>query len=619
MKTVQIAGQSVRLQASQVIGKGGEADIYQLDPSRVLKLYKRSTDPDYANNQLAQAGAVKRINEQQSKLPAFPRGLPPEVVTPAELALSKSKIAGYTMPYITGMDTLMNFSNRAFRESSGIDANQVIGVFRELRRVVKLIHGSGVVIGDFNDLNVLTNNTTIKLVDADSMQFGGYMCQTYTNRFLDPLLASHGALELARPHNELSDWYAYAVMLMQSILYVGPYGGVHRPKTGKRLQHDERVLRRLTVFDSDVLYPKPALPLTTLPDEWQSYFQTITEQNTREIFPDRLLDDIRFTSCQQCGSVHGRSVCPGCQKPGVVRQKITIRGTVTASRVFQTKGKILQAAFHAGTLRYLYEEAGSLYRENSRQLVSTRLSPELRFRIQADQTLIGRGTALYIVTADGSSSRLNVEQYQGRLPVFGTNAKHSFWLQNGQLMRSSVHGPRYLGSVVSGQTLFWAGEHLGFGFYQAGSLVRGFMFTTDRPGLNDQVDLGVIRGQLVDATCVLSDTRGWFFTATQEDGVLKHRVRVLDAHGAVIATSMADAGDDSWLGRGIRGHMAIGSSLLVATDDGLQRITTHGDQVEVEREFPDTEPFMSAQTWLLPGPGGIYVISTHEITLLTIN
>ena len=618
MRTVEIAGRTVRLQANQVIGHGGEADVFRLDPATVLKLYKLPTDPDYSMDPLARHGAQLRLIERQHKLPAFPSGLPLEVVTPQELAYTGGKVAGFTMPFISGMEVLMQLGNRAWRDSSGIDANQVVQVFRVLHDVVGGVHHQGVVIGDFNDLNVMTDGKGVRIVDADSMQFGNYPCQTYTARFLDPLLASGGALTLARPHGEDSDWYAFFVMLIQSLLYVGPYGGVHRPSSGKRYQHDERVLRRHTFLGADVLYPKPALPFAILPDGLQSYFEAVTSKDERGVFPPDLLDNLRFTTCVQCGSFHARGSCPQCQTPGVVRETVTVRGQVTARQVFRTRGKILQAVTQRGTLHYLYEDGGVLYREGDNRLMQATLSPELRFRLQGPRTLIGHGTALLTVEADGAVTRRNVDTYRGKLPMFDTNSDGSFWLQSGQLMQSGVLSPAYLGDVLAQQTLLWSGEQVGFGFYQAGQMVRGFVFTPGRRGLNDQVAVNPIRGQLVDATCAISDDRVWFFTATQESGVLWHRVQVIDPRGVVLATAEAKAEDDSWLGRGIRGHLAVGHSLFAATDDGLKRLTTDNQQVVTEREFPDTEPFVSNNAWLLQGPGGIYVVSTSDITLLTI-
>ena len=45
-------------------------------------------------------------------------------------------------------------------------------------------------------------------------------------------------LVLHQPHTVASDWYAYTVMLTQCLLFVGPYGGIYRPKDpARRVPH----------------------------------------------------------------------------------------------------------------------------------------------------------------------------------------------------------------------------------------------------------------------------------------------------------------------------------------------------------------------------------------------
>jgi H/ACA ribonucleoprotein complex subunit 3 len=620
MTYVYINGRRIQLQSGMAIGKGGEADIYKLDPSTVLKLYKRPTDPDYEGNADAQLGAKTRIAEQQHKLPAFPTTLPREVVVPTALAYDKmgSQIVGYTMPYVDGMEVLMRLGDRQYRETGGIDANQVVKTFHQLHGVVSEVHAQGVVIGDFNDLNVLANSDTIRIVDADSMQFSAYYCHTFTNRFVDPLLCGGSTLMLARPHNEQSDWYAYFVMLLQSLLYVGPYGGVHRPAHGKKLQFDARVLHRLTVLDSDVIYPKPAMPLQVLPDDVLEYMESVFKNDKREVFPLRLLDGLRWTTCVKCGNIHARRVCPNCSAPGAPKQTVTIRGTVTARRVFQTSGRLLHVVNQEGKLHYLYYENGTFYREAERALFSGDLSPELRFRIQAGTTLVGKNGTLLSIDEAGTSQRLTTDMYHQTLPIFDANARHAFWVTNGQLLKSDRLGPSYIGDVLSGQTLFWTGAGFGFGFYQAGQLTRAFTFKSGVRGINDQVDIASIPGQLVDATCIFSETQAWFMTTSQEHGELVHRCYVLDEQGHVLAESSAKQGEDTWLGHGIRGHLAVGSSLYVATNDGIVRVGIDEAAIVQERLFPDTEPFVDTHTQLVAGPGGIYAVSTREITLLEI-
>ena len=621
MTTVTINGKSVRLTPTMVIGKGGEADVFKLSAAEVLKLYKRPNDPDYAGQPAAQEGARQRIANHQTKLPAFPKGLPPEVIAPLTLAYdTPGHIAGYTMPFVSGMEVLMNLGKRDYRESNGLDGNHVVSVFRQLANIVGGIHAARVVIGDFSDLNVLSSlDGKIALVDADSMQYGTYLCQTFTNRFVDPVRCGPKQLMLTQPHNADSDWYAYFVMLLQSLLYTGPYGGVHRPKTGPRLQHDKRVLGRITVLHPDVIYPKPALSLTTLPDDILQHMERVFVHDTRGQFPVTLLDSLRWTTCTTCGFTHARARCPQCQMPGAPRPVMTVRGNVTAKEIFRTSGLILQTAFHGGAIRYLYEENGRVMRENGQQIMSAETARGRRLRIQRHNTVAADQTAIVTYGADGvETTRYAIESYRGRLPMFDATSSTTVWTQNGQLVSAGRYGPEYIGDILGNQTLIWAGDQFGLGFYQAGQITRTLLFKPGVRGINDTVDIGTIAGQLIDATCVFGGNLAWLFMVVSEGGNIRHRCYVVDASGTVLAKEEVEQGDDSWLGRSIRGHMATGASLFAATDDGIVRVGCGNGRVNVESTFPDTEPFVDSRTYLVSGPGGIHAVSSQVITLLVI-
>jgi hypothetical protein len=621
---VYVNNQAVTLSPSMVIGQGGEAVIYRLKGGDVLKLYHAPDDPVFAGDKLAQVAAQLRLDEQQAKLPAFPRALPSQVVAPQGLARATAtggRIIGYTMPYLQDMEVLMSYADKRFRDSHGIDANDVIAIFRNLHNAVSAIHQAKVVIGDFNDLNVLVDNhQTPFLVDADSMQFARFPCRTFTARFVDPLHCAPDKLVLQSPHDEQTDWYAYATMLFQSLLLLNPYyGGVHRPKSGPQIRGDARVLQRLTVMSPDVIYPKSAIPLSSLPDDVMDYFMHVYGQDQRGMFPERLLDNLRWTVCISCGLWHARAVCPSCAAPGVVRQIISRRGTVTATRLFQTPGQIVFATSQAGTVRYLYHEHGTYKREGDRTVVRGPLDGHIRVRLSGDRTLIARGNQLVTFQPDGTNLARPVDTV-GTLPIFDSSSRHTYWIDQGRLQHEGKLAPLTIGTVLHGQTLLWAGEHFGFGFYRAGSLTRGFVFDAVNPGINDSVPLPVLRGTLIDAACAFDVHHVWFMLSMQEEGVIRRYCYVVTDKAEIVATSTADQGDGSWLGDGIRGRMAAGDHLYAATDSGIVRIGfTAGKSLAIDSEFPDTEPFVTAETQLLASHEGILAVSTRTITLLQIN
>lgn len=620
---VYVKGKRIRLNPTHSIGKGGEADVYDVGNNLALKVYKPPSHPDFQGCPEEKQAARFRIDEHQQKLPAFPKSLPSRVVTPQNLATSSNggKIVGYTMEYLKGFEVLLRYAERRFRQA-GISNETVIKIFRDLLKTVDQTHRAGVVIGDFNDLNILVRDAEAYLIDADSFQFDKFFCRLFTEKFVDPILCDPAAkrLMLNKPHNPDSDWYSYAVMLMQCLLFVDPYGGVYRPKDkAKRLPHPARPLHRITVFNPEVRYPKPATHYQVLPDDLLQHFYQVFEKDWRGQFPDKLLENLRWTSCTNCGVEHARGVCPNCAEaaPAIVKEVTTIRGQITATRFFQTPGLVLFATTENGLLRWIYYERGQFKREDGSMIVAGKLNPGMRFRICGNRSMVAqKSLVLTFKPSQDQPERLAVDSYR-TLPVFDANERGRYWLNNGQLLRDGQFGPEYMGDVLSGQTLFWIGPQFGFGFYHAANLQVGFVFDARRRGLNDTVKLPKIPGQLIDATCYFCHDRVWFFVAAQEKGITVNRCLVLKADGSVIAQAQAEQGDDTWLGT-LRGKCAAGKFLLAATDDGLVRVEPDCGQIVKTREFPDTEPFVDAGCHLFLGKDGIYVVSRREISMLKI-
>jgi DNA-binding helix-hairpin-helix protein with protein kinase domain len=120
-----------------VLGQGGEAIVYKLG-HEALKVYLEPSDPLYAGDAAAQQAARARLDEQQHKLPAFPDNLPPQVIAPQRLAYDKNgkRVIGYTMRLLEGMEVLMSYADRQYRERHGIDANAMVAIFRKLHATV---------------------------------------------------------------------------------------------------------------------------------------------------------------------------------------------------------------------------------------------------------------------------------------------------------------------------------------------------------------------------------------------------------------------------------------------------------------------------------------------------
>jgi H/ACA ribonucleoprotein complex subunit 3 len=609
---------------SKSIGKGGEADIFDVGDGTALKLFKPPNHPDYEGLPHEQDGARKRIDEHQQKLPAFPKGLPARLVAPLELAyLRNGSIAGYTMLFKKGSEVLLRYGEVNFRKS-GISDDDVVKIFKDLHDTFHRTHERGYVFGDANDLNILVKGTEAYVIDADSGQFGKFLCRVFTEKFVDPLLCDPklDRLLLYKPHNEMSDWYAYAVMLMQTLLCIsgGPYGGVYKPKNhSNSLGHSARPLHRITVFHPDVRYPKPSRHFSVLPDQLLQYFHLVFEKDKREILPSVLLENLHWTTCSTCGMLHARGVCPKCVVPMPKAVTAVSTKTVSAERTFRTEGHIIYAVSQDNTLRWLTHHKGEYRREDGSLVTTGPLDPHGRFRIRGADTVIASGThGLVYHQKNQTTERLTVDTF-GLLPVIDANRRHVYWAENGQIKRTSNYGVGYyenVGDVLSQQTLFWTGPDIGFGFYRAGGISQCFIFDPERKGMNDSLTLKPFKGQLIDSTCFFGKDRIWFLVSNRVSGKTINSCYLIRHDGTVEARAETEADDGSWLGA-LRGKCAVGDFLLVATDDGIVRVKASGGTLAIEKEFPDSARFVHANRHLFVDKSGLMVVGSHEIWRLT--
>lgn len=627
---VYLRGKKVRVSPQASIGKGGEADIFDLGGGVALKLWKGPDHPDFAGAPEEAQGARARLAVAQEKLPVFPKNLPERVIAPLDLATDKAgrTILGYTMPLVAGAEVLLRLGEPAARRAAG--GQIVTRVLVDLLGTVAAVHRAGLVIGDFNDLNVLVRGTEARIVDADSFQFGRFPCTVFTERFLDPLLCDPTAPRPfpVRPFGEGSDWYAFAVMAMTTLLCVGPHGGVYRPKDpARRITESARPLHRITVFHPDVRYPKPAIPYGVLPDDLLHAFAAVFERDMRRPFPLALLEELRWTRCISCGAEHARLRCPSCDK-GVAREVTEIRGHVTATRVFSTSGVIVAAGLGSDAPAFVYHEGDAYRREDGSVILRGPLEATLHFAIQGGRTVVARGKRVLVLAEGRVEEELGVDVHDNR-PAFAVNSRYRYHVHGGRLLRRAARASRgalaalageadeLVGEVLAGQTRIWVGERLGMGFYRAGGLSVAFVFDAERRGIKETVRLPWPAGQIVEAGASLDDDRAWFFLAHERGGRIRHLCLVIGADGALLGTAEADAGDGSWLGT-LAGKQAIGGALLAATDHGLVRVEVSGGAAAEARRFPDTEPFVHGGSQLVAGRAGLWTVDSREIKRLAL-
>ncbi len=616
---VYVNGKQLRLNTSKSM-KGGEADVYVLN-DKAVKIFKPPEHPDFENLLHEQKMARFRIEEHQKKLRAFPKNLPGEVVAPEELVTDKKgKIIGYVMKFLKGAENLFAYSRKPFRRAGGIPNSFMLEILKNLYVPVPVLHERGVIISDFNDLNVLVLGSQIYLIDADSYGFGGFLCNVFTPEFVDPMLCDPDADApvLIKPYTYYSDWYSFSVIILRCFLFIpGPYAGIYKPKDPKkRIIESARFKKRITVFNPEVGYPKNALHYKILPDDMLHYLSEVFENDRRENFPKNLLEEMRWTKCTVCGTEHARNICPECSRPApaAIIRTVTVRGKVKAERIFRTAGIIVFSGLKGSKPGWLSHEKNEFKNESGEVVFKGSLEPNVRYRFFGNEILIGKGNDCIVLLNGTVSKKFVIDSYRS-VPLFETNENYHYWIDGGRLYRNGEFGPFYLCDVLPEQTLFWVGPDFGFGFYRAGNIGVSFVFDAEKTGINDSVKVPLGKGHLLYADCVFTSERCWFFHVTQEGARTIYRLAVIKKNGTVEAVFESDDTKRDWI-FGIGGKCAVSKFLFAATDEGIIRLEVQNGQIVKTREFPDTEPFVSKENCLFAASDAIYVVKEQEILIL---
>ena len=354
-RAVWVDGARVALAPAALLGQGGEAEVYDLGDGRAVKWWKPVDHPDFAGQPDAQAAAARRIAERPDKLRALPGNLPSAVVAPCGFALAgrrSSQVVGYVMPKVAG-EPLHAYGEPRWRRDHPVEGDDVVAALLALHDAIDQLHRAGVVIGDCNDLNILVEGRRVHLIDIDSYQFGGHACAMFSERFVDPRLCDRTLAPIA-PHDPDSDWFAFAVMAFRSLFGVSPWGGVTRRCSGAA-----RAVQRISVYASDVVYPRAARPLAIVPDELGGVFRAIFERDVRGRFPRDQLAQLRLRRCPACGDEHARPRCPACQT-AAQQPPAVIHGRLRWQPI--APGEVRLASYEVGRATPIWLDGAGLYR-----------------------------------------------------------------------------------------------------------------------------------------------------------------------------------------------------------------------------------------------------------------
>ncbi len=151
---------------------------------------------------------------------------------PEDVLLRNGTVAGFVMPKIDVKDALEvhQITNRADRFAPmpgcpqwarDFDFRYLTRTAYNLASAVQMIHNAGVVIGDFNERNILVMRTAlVSLVDCDSMQFTRgrhtYLCEVGRPEYTAPELQGVDFHKVVR--GQESDLFALGVHIYMLLL-----------------------------------------------------------------------------------------------------------------------------------------------------------------------------------------------------------------------------------------------------------------------------------------------------------------------------------------------------------------------------------------------------------------
>lgn len=469
---VLINNRRVNLGERDVLGSGGEAVVYR-HKDLAVKLYHT---PD-------QARAAKLLDLLQ-----LAGRLPVGVIAPRQPVYDPAgqAIIGFTMEAVPEkLLPLASLRNKAFRANHGFNNRQVAELFLEIHSILRQIHAAGLVVGDFNELNLLFEANRPVFIDVDSYQFGPYACPVATEAFLDPQLYG---LDLAaspkfRPEN---DWYSFAVMLFRSLLLAHPFGGTH-PQVKKLV---ERAAQGLYLLDNEVTYPTMAFTPWLLSNELSEVFRPIFVGQQRGIFPAQKLAEYAqdLVECRACRNWFPgqRRFCPACQPSTGFSfpQPVFQVGGLQALEWLAAAGEIVACQVTGDKVRLLAREADTavLYIIRSNKVFERsemfRWLPGAAYAFMeeclvvnpfgsGDLLLLGLGPAGKVTPLHRTCTGL----YEGRA-AFATTGRYLYRLAGGMLMQGELKKGRLedrpLTAVLEGQTRFSAFREA------AGDTVIGF-------------------------------------------------------------------------------------------------------------------------------------------------
>ena len=402
--------------------------------------------------------------------------LPANILAPCALVHDQQgQCIGFQMPQLPAASKpLKSLANPLYWQKNGIQTQHILHLFQQIHHNLSHLHHNQIIVGDLNDQNLFyppnTPLPTPLWIDTDSFQFAHYPCPVANLTFLDPSLyhvTDFSQRPIFTPH---TDWYAYFVLLIKSLLQIHPYGGTH--KQHKSLQ--ARAQANVTILNPAVTRPPNAHHPESLSDELLHHFHLVFTKGHRSVFPLDLLTGYanNLASCTQCGLAYPRqrTSCPTChyQTPIVLpshqlRPLLDVDGFIEQIAI-QPNGRIQGIVYSNNVYKLFRLGIGGTVQE----MVLFNGRPGYRCAIFAQYLVVNppHSKQLLILNISGTQPQqitmLETAEFRGTA-VFATSPQHLYRIAGNWIMRGSVQNGLYvedaLATAHKAQTQFFGSPY----------------------------------------------------------------------------------------------------------------------------------------------------------------
>lgn len=645
LRKCTIDGQKYPIDQADVLGSGGEAVVVKVKLGRAnaaVKIYHK-----------IDAARIQKLKDFIA-LPPFPKN----VYAPLKLVYDAAgrKVVGFVMNLAPrGNEVVQRLASKSFRKANpACNSRFVTDLFINGHSTVEEMHSRGVIIGDFNDLNMMFRSTDFLFIDVDSFQFGNHPCMVATENFLAPELFNMN-LSTGLHFKPEHDWYAFLAMYIRSLLLVHPYGGTHKDYR----TIPQRALARVIAFDDGVKYPKPAFSPDLLNDDLFGLIDRMFKKGERFPVPVETLREYRnsLVQCNSCSAMHPaeRSSCPQCATINMqqVQRRVKVVGspgkmTVHSEILLETPGNFIWHRVSGKTVLAIAHE-GSMYALYRKELGGSEIRQELfvpkRARVKFDMF----GGRYLVVSQDSSDEETLILDVSGSIPqgvhktlvagyegdrVFACSRNHMLRAFGGTLFRGDIHPMNRtfsevgLGGVMKNQTWITASpmNDLVFGFQRFFGEMNYFLYRFDRRDTGERYDVQLPRlddhESIIDASVQFAATSILFMMKTEISGRTYTRVFVIHRDNGDVLVNYRVEALSSDTHRNIHGKAFAKPSgshgvILHPTDDGVVQEVLGATGVGKQTLLTETEQFVAETDKLDQFGDGILVVGDHLVSKLT--